>query len=787
LIARGHEPAINAAVGDLAVHGTNPVHRARALWVWHAIEGDPIALFALTEIVHRGDMRIREQAVRMLGRDCRENGKVEFTNAEAKPPAPILKHLEALPALVDGLADDPDAGVRRELILAIRNLPTAKVGKTLRKLAAAWDGQDRWYLEALGLALDRRESDFIAELMDGTLYGRLDPAAPTGSLALPPYFPIDRNEAYIPTGTVDRPASALSKTLGLAWRLHRVEAVPLLSRVLPALDTPELQQAADDVLAQMRDPQTAVMLAGLASKAGDSARKRRLISTLSSKLDTAWRGAQQRPEIVALTESVLKDPELRLEAVGLAAATGDPRYAPTLMALARDAKATDEVRATAVEAAARIHDPAANELLISLIEETRGKPIATPAAQAAVRSLVKVEDPRLRLAAILGDAQYPIGLRREALRAYSLLSDGGSRLVAMARDGTLPADLRTEATTALAFHPDRRVRMDASEALPMPKTRGGEPLPPFFMLVRTEGKVDRGRDVFYREGANSCGSCHRVQGRGRWIGPDLSTIGVKYGRDELVRSILSPSAAIGYNFRSAVVALHDGRVLTGLPVEDTSDRLVLKTADGQRTAIRPDQIEERKSSDVSLMPEGLAETMTNSELIDLLTYLSSLKQPVSIIGQYQMLGPIAGSNGTAAIDPAGPIDLTAAAGGASGKKLYWRRVVANAENLVDLSALAGIDPSHSVYLYAPVFSPDAQQAKLVLDTTTEMRVWLAGKPLALPPPSEDHTRTLNIELPQGQSTLLIRTAAGPGVSLVTTFVTDKPIAFQGAEEKASNP
>ena len=56
------------------------------------------------------------------------------------------------------MADDPDAGVRRELILAFRNLPTEKVGDALRKLAASWDGQDRWYLEALGLALEKRES-----------------------------------------------------------------------------------------------------------------------------------------------------------------------------------------------------------------------------------------------------------------------------------------------------------------------------------------------------------------------------------------------------------------------------------------------------------------------------------------------------------------------------------------------------------------------------------------------------------------------------------------------------
>ena len=136
-------------------------------------------------------------------------------------------------------------------------------------------------------------------------------------------------------------------------------------------------------------------------------------------------------------------------------------------------------------------------------------------------------------------------------------------------------------------------------------------MPPFGQLIRREGDPDKGRAVFFRTGPNSCASCHRVQGQGQWIGPDLSTIGTKYGKDELLRSILNPSAAIGYNYRSIVLALTDGRVVTGLPVEETPDRLVIKTADGQRVVIRPGDVEDRKTSDVSLMPEGLAQTMTD--------------------------------------------------------------------------------------------------------------------------------------------------------------------------------
>src|SRR5262249_53159086 len=162
------------------------------------------------------------------------------------------------------------------------------------------------------------------------------------------------------------------------------------------------------------------------------------------------------------------------------------------------------------------------------------------------------------------------------------------------------------------------------------------------------------REVFFRasggqssQGAQvACGNCHRVQGRGEWVGPDLSTIGTKYGKDELLRSILSPSSAIGYNYRTAVIATKDGPVFTGRPVEDSRDRLVLKTAEGQRIVIRTGDVEARSGSDVSLMPEGLAETMSDQDLVDLLAFLSSLRQPVSIVGQYQVIGPLVESKGT---------------------------------------------------------------------------------------------------------------------------------------------
>ena len=780
LIARSEtdHQEVESALVNLYSSGL-PHERARALWVLHAVAGPRAAENALKD----ADPRIREQGVRILGRDARENGHVEYKNPEAKTEAAALKHLGALIPL----ASDPDAGVRRELILALRNLPTEKAGEALKTLTRTWDGRDRWYLEALGLALEKRGSDYIASLFDGALFGDLDldKAGQDSQVALPPYFPVDRNEAYLAVGAPELPATPLSKTLGLAWRLHRAEVLPLLSRVLPNLGSPELQQAADDVLSQMRDSQTAVVLAELTMRAENPARKRQVLATLARKLDTTWKEAQKRGEIVTLVESALDDPELKQEAVRVAAATEDSRYGPKLQAIALDAKSSEELRAAAVEASARINDPSAKAFLNGLIEATKGKASSSAAGQAAVRSLGKVEDPRERLLVLFQDKAYPLGLRREALRTFASLNKGGERIVELAKAEKIPADLKTEASSVLSTHPDRRVRDQGLSVLPLPKTRGGQPLPSFFDMVRKEGRADRGREIFYRAGANACSGCHRVQGRGNWVGPDLSTVGIKYPRAELLRSILNPSTAIGYNFRSLVVSLEDGRVLTGLPVEDTPSLLVLKTADGQRIPLKPSQIDERKNSDISLMPEGLAETMSDQELADLLSFLSTLKQPVSIVGQYHVIGPLAEENNTPAFDTTLRVNLSANLRGSEGQRLAWRRVDANAESLADLTTLLGNNASKTAYLFAPVVSPIPQQARMVIDSKAEVKSWLNGKALDLPHASEDQSRTLIVDLPQGQSDLLIRVVGGPGASVVTSFVTDKPLAFQADEAKVS--
>jgi hypothetical protein len=212
---------------------------------------------------------------------------------------------------------------------------------------------------------------------------------------------------------------------------------------------------------------------------------------------------------------------------------------------------------------------------------------------------------------------------------------------------------------------------------------------------------------------------------------------------------------------------------------------VLKTAAGERVAIPTGSIEERRTSDVSLMPDGLAQTLTDHELVDLIAYLSTLRQPVAIAGQYHVLGPVPGSGRGTRIDPASAVDLDADVDDGHGRKLSWRRVNANAEGLVDLAARAGADfkDGSYAYLYAPLVSPVAQKARLVLDSPADAAAWVNGRPVTLsaPGPEKGVPRSAELELPQGSGSLLIRVPleerSGTPITLVTTIVADQPVGF----------
>ena len=117
----------------------------------------------------------------------------------------------------------------------------------------------------------------------------------------------------------------------------------------------------------------------------------------------------------------------------------------------------------------------------------------------------------------------------------------------------------------------------------------------------------------------------RRRGQGGAVGPELSGVAAKYPREELITSVLYPSARISSGYEPVVVATADGRVLTGLIKSDTAEGLEIEDAEAKRIQIPKADIEDRKASEVSLMPNGIVEGITPQDFADLIAYLETLK------------------------------------------------------------------------------------------------------------------------------------------------------------------
>jgi putative heme-binding domain-containing protein len=121
---------------------------------------------------------------------------------------------------------------------------------------------------------------------------------------------------------------------------------------------------------------------------------------------------------------------------------------------------------------------------------------------------------------------------------------------------------------------------------------------------------------------NHCATCHRLFNEGGQVGPDLTHANRK-DRDYLLVSIVDPSAVIRKEYLNYRVQTTDGRLLTGLIVNETAGAITLVDAKNQRTTIPRSKIDELHELPVSLMPEDLLKNLKPNELRDLFRYLQA--------------------------------------------------------------------------------------------------------------------------------------------------------------------
>ena len=139
----------------------------------------------------------------------------------------------------------------------------------------------------------------------------------------------------------------------------------------------------------------------------------------------------------------------------------------------------------------------------------------------------------------------------------------------------------------------------------------------------TGRNFDRGRNLF---GETKCFACHRFNNEGGGTGPDLTQVVGRFGARDLLESIIEPSKVISDQYAAIDVFTTDGRRISGRIVNLAGDSMSINTDmldPNKMTNVNRNQIDTIASSKISMMPEGLIDTLNRDEILDLAAYMYS--------------------------------------------------------------------------------------------------------------------------------------------------------------------
>ena len=335
------------------------------------------------------------------------------------------------------------------------------------------------------------------------------------------------------------------------------------------------------------------------------------------------------PEDQPLVAALLRGVAASLPSVGAlrdtfatAGATQIDAVLGSLVAQA-SAVAVDENR-EAAERAAAIADltfgsfEAVAPVVVGFIDQRQPQAVQ----RAALAALARFDQPEVATRLIeLWPTMLP-ALRNEA---GEILFARAERIVAVldAVDaGTLKAaDLDPARLKLLATHADMQIRERAAKLLAaVPSGERAEILAAYQPALEMSGDIERGKVVFQK----TCAACHKLEGVGHEIAPNLATIQNR-GAEAILLNVLDPNREVNPQFVNYVLVTDDGRTITGMIAAETATSVTLRRAEDQSDTVLRSQIEALESTRQSLMPEGIEKQIDPQAMADLIAYLLSVK------------------------------------------------------------------------------------------------------------------------------------------------------------------
>ncbi len=320
-----------------------------------------------------------------------------------------------------------------------------------------------------------------------------------------------------------------------------------------------------------------------------------------------------------ITRRGAKDP-LYLPAVSIAASWGEPAAVEACRALLRDASTDAAARGRALRALLGADEAS--------IVEFAGEVLATPASLPrellieTLSALGKIDRPEVATLVLQRHDALPPAVRPRAIDLLSQRPSWARALLDRIESGKI--DSRSLNVTQL-----RRLLGLGDEGITRRvqatwgKVREGRNPDREKVIARMRKVLEKGESNVWRGKAvyaKACAQCHVIFGEGHTVGPDI-TVNGRETLDLLLSNLLDPNLVVGKDYTGYTLVTKTGRVLSGLLIEDSPQRVVLRVAGGQDEVVPRREVLRVDASPVSLMPEDLEKTITEDEFRDLIAYL----------------------------------------------------------------------------------------------------------------------------------------------------------------------
>lgn len=359
----------------------------------------------------------------------------------------------------------------------------------------------------------------------------------------------------------------------------------------------------------------------------DADSARRCLAILAEKSQSGEISAAQikslRSRLDGTLQRILKSKQhaLYADAAILAAAWNDPAGKRVARAIVHDAERSDDQRLAAFESLVASGGADLPSMAAKLLAGDKANSISFRGK--LLSALGRLEKPEVGSIVLETFPNLEDELKPQAIELLTQRAVWAKKLLSKIRSKQLSPDvLNVNQVKKLLATDDPKVKRHVTATWGAVRTERDEQREAVVKQIRTllsqiPGDPYKGQMVF----AKVCGQCHRIYGQGQDVGPDITGNG-RASFDQLLSNVFDPSLVIGQAYQARTVVTLDGRVLTGLPVEDSEQRIVLKGQGGKTETIAREDIDEVQTSKLSLMPEGLERQLKPQEIADLFAFLT---------------------------------------------------------------------------------------------------------------------------------------------------------------------